>query len=138
VGIDAHPFNFIRFQSRRAPLGSVLTIGRQWLSMDASMLGEELAAVAREQSYCEPAFIALGAESVASVDYSDYEQPSFVVDLGHSITNSERFDTIFDAGSLEHVIDVGTAFFNLIKRAERNAAHGGVEALGPTGCTKIC
>ena len=118
MGIDVHPFNFIRYQSRQAPLGRVLTIGRQWLSVDASVLDEELAAVAKEQGYCEPALLALGAESVSSVDYSDYEGSTFVADLGRPVTMNERFDTIVDAGSLEHIFDVGTAFCNLIKLCE--------------------
>jgi SAM-dependent methyltransferase len=118
MGIDAHPFNFIKLQSRRAPLGRVLTIGRQQLSVDARRLGEELAAVAGQSLYCEPVLTALGAESVASVDYSDYEQPSYVADLGRPITMSERFDTIVDAGSLEHIFDVATAFRNLIELCE--------------------
>ncbi|ARN79947.1 hypothetical protein MCBRY_000834 [Methylocystis bryophila] len=118
MGIDAHPFNFIKFQSQRGPLGRVLTIGRQELSVGARLLGEEVAAVARQSLYCEPALLALGATSVASLDYSDYEQASFVADLGRPITMSERFDTIVDAGSLEHVFDVATAFRNLIELCE--------------------
>lgn len=118
MGIDVHPFNFLRVQAHRAPLGRVLTIGRQWLSVDASMLPEKLAAVAGAQGYCEPALMALGAESVASLDYSDYEEASFVADLSRPITMVERFDTIVNSGSLEHVFDVATAFRNLIELCE--------------------
>ena len=118
MGIDAHPFNFIKLQSRRAPLGRVLTIGRQQLSVNARQLGEELAAVAGQSLYCEPVLTALGAKSVELVDYSDYEQPSYVADLGRPITMSERFDTIVDCGSLEHIFDVATAFRNLIELCE--------------------
>jgi len=115
MGIDAHPFNFLKLQAKRAPLGRVLTIGRQELSVDPRVLGKELASIAAQNFYCEPVLTALGATSVASIDYSDYEQPTFVADLSLPVTITERFDTIIDAGSLEHIFDIGTAFRNLMR-----------------------
>lgn len=81
MGIDAHPFNFIKLQSRRAPLGRVLSIGRRQLSVDARQLGDELAAVAGESLYCEPVLSALGAKSVDLLDYSEHEHATIVADL---------------------------------------------------------
>jgi len=47
-----------------------------------------------------------------SADYSDYEKPSFVVDLNKPVDQSlhSKFDFIFDGGTIEHVFNVPVAF----------------------------
>ena len=53
----------------------------------------------------------LGAESVYVTDVSAYESPDFVFDLNEPVdpVYHERFDTVLDVGTLEHVFDTAVA-----------------------------
>lgn len=113
MGIDLHTFRFVSGLARQRPLGRVLTIGRQSVDFDPGVAGPPPTDPV-EASYCEWAFTALGARGVSSVDVSDYENATFVADLGEPTKLPAQFDTVIDAGSLEHVFDVVTAFRNII------------------------
>lgn len=115
MGIDIHAFNFLALQSRKRPLGDVLTIGRQSLSLPPDYVADRLgASVSSADGYCEPLLAAMGASSAASIDFSDYEGPTHVGDLSVPLSLDRKFDTIVDSGSLEHVFDVASAFRNCI------------------------
>jgi hypothetical protein len=118
MGINAHAFNFIMHQAAQAPLGRMLTIGRQSLYVEQKFLGARLGRPIEPSPYCEPAFLALGAASVDSLDVSGYESATLVTDLGKPFRSDRRFDTIVDAGSLEHIFDAATAFRNLVHLCE--------------------
>jgi hypothetical protein len=105
-------------QAARAPLGRVLTIGRQSLDVDQKFLRSKLGKPVEPSAYCEPVFLALGAASVNSLDVSDYESATIVLDLGKPCCFNQRFDTIVDGGSLEHIFDAATAFRNLVDLCE--------------------
>lgn len=120
MGIDLHTFRFVSGLARQRPLGRVLTIGRQGVDFDPTLAGTPPADPAEAQ-YCEWAIAVLGADKVESVDVSDYEAATYVADLGKPATLPARFDTVIDAGSLEHVFDVVTAFRNVI---DFTAANG--------------
>lgn len=113
MGIDLHTFRFVSGLARLAPLGRVLTIGRQSVDFDPALAGMPPADLT-EAGDCEWVFTALGALEVSSVDVSDYENATYVADLGEPTTLPTQFDTVVDAGSLEHVFDVVTAFRNII------------------------
>jgi SAM-dependent methyltransferase len=117
VGIDSHAFNFIRTQSLLRPLGDVLTIGRQELYVDRASVEQVIGRTVTEDTYCEPVLKALGAENVNSIDFSDYESPTYVCDLSFPVNLDRTFDTVIDSGSLEHIFDVAQAFRNLISFA---------------------
>lgn len=112
MGIDLHTFRFVSGLARQRPLGRVLTIGRQGVDFDPALAGGPPAGA--DAAYCEWAFAALGAEAVESVDVSDYEHATYVADLGQPVRLPAQFDLVIDAGSLEHVFDVVTAFRNVI------------------------
>jgi hypothetical protein len=59
----------------------------------------------------------LGADRVYATDISTYENPDFIIDLNEPVDVSyyERFDTIVDVGTLEHVFDIATALKNLVR-----------------------
>jgi hypothetical protein len=116
MGVNAHTFNFLMYQAGRAPLGRMLTIGRQSLDVDQNFLIAKLGNIKQLEPspYCELAFLALGAASVDSLDVSDYENATIVSDLGKPCCFNRRFDTILDGGSLEHIFDAATAFRNLV------------------------
>lgn len=113
MGIDLHTFRLIQDLAAQKPLGDVLTIGRQSVDFDASALGDPPTDPVQAQ-YCEWVLRALGAGEVASLDISDYEDATYVGDLGAPLKLPRSYDTVIDAGSLEHVFDVATAFRNLI------------------------
>jgi hypothetical protein len=113
MGIDLHTVRLIQDLAARRPLGDVLTIGRQSVDFDASALGVPPTDPAQAQ-YCEWVLRAIGADNVASLDISDYEDATHIGDLGAPMTLPRAYDTVIDAGSLEHVFDVATAFRNLI------------------------
>ena len=48
-------------------------------------------------------------------DVSSYENPDFIIDLNQPVdpVHYNQFDVILDAGTLEHVFDVATAFDNI-------------------------
>lgn len=115
MGIDIHAFNFIKRQAACASLGKVLTIGRQSLSLDLQLVDKDLARKIEKDTYCENLLLALNASSVESIDFSDYENASYVADLNGPVNLGIGFDTIIDSGSLEHIFDVAAAFRNLIK-----------------------
>lgn len=119
MGIDLHTFRFVSGLARQRPLGRVLTIGRQGVDFDPALVGSPPADPA-EAPYCEWAIRALGAEAVESVDISDYESATYVADLGVPTVLPSQFDTVIDAGSLEHVFDVVTAFRNVIGFTAKN------------------
>jgi hypothetical protein len=118
MGLNSHAFNFVMCQATRAPLGRMLTIGRQSLDVDQKFLRSKLGKPVEPSAYCEPVLLALGATSVDSLDVSDYESATIVLDLGKPAVSIQRFDTIVDGGSLEHIFDVATAFRNLVDLCE--------------------
>lgn len=116
MGIDIHAFNFLRMQAIREPLGNTLTIGRQSLSVSRDYISEQLGIeLGYGDGYCESLLVNLTATNFASIDYSDYESPTYVGDLNSRIEIDEQFETIVDAGSLEHIFDTAAAFRNLIR-----------------------
>jgi SAM-dependent methyltransferase len=114
MGIDVHTFNFLRLQAQAAPLGDVLTIGRQSVSLPPGFMEQHLGrGLDAGDGYCEPLLRALNATSVASLDFSDYEKATYVADLNQPTRLERQFDTVVDAGSLEHIFDVAMAFRNV-------------------------
>jgi SAM-dependent methyltransferase len=57
----------------------------------------------------------LGADNVYVADVSDYEGPDYLIDLNFPVDSiyHERFDTIVDVGTLEHIFDVPVALQNI-------------------------
>jgi hypothetical protein len=56
----------------------------------------------------------MGANSITSVDYSDYEVPTYVADLNSKVDLKGKWNTIIDYGSLEHIFDQVSVFRNCI------------------------
>jgi len=117
MGIDANAIKFLRFATKRNPLGSVATMGRQGLYLSASELQRSTDAESEKDygEFCEQFLIErLGASSVESFDYSNYEGATHVADLNEPIALNVRYDTIVDCGTLEHVFNVAQALKNVI------------------------
>lgn len=67
-------------------------------------------------------FKLLGAAKVSVCDISEYENPDFLIDLNNPINPNlaNKFDVIFDCGTLEHIFDVPTALWNLVSMLKTN------------------
>jgi len=106
MGIDAHALNFIRYAAKDRPLGRVATMGRQAL------------AIARLQAqfgrYCENFLMQeMGAEIVASYDFSDYEGATHIADMNKPLERVTQYETVIDCGTLEHIFNVPQALKNV-------------------------
>ena len=85
-------------------------------------------------AFAEPFYEALGAVSVDSLDNSDFEGAKFVHDLNQPIPDEwkERFDVVYDGGTLEHIFNFPVALRNcmeLLKEGGRLFAHTPVNNL---------
>ena len=72
----------------------------------------------REPSaYAEPFFETLGATRVDSLDNSDFEGAKLVHDLNQPLPADwkEKFDVVYDGGTLEHVFNFPTALRNAME-----------------------
>lgn len=117
MGIDIHGLHFLRYASRKRPLGETVTIGRQSLLVSRSdvmrVIGPSDAY--RHDAYCEHLLAdSFGAANVESIDYSGYEGATNVHDMNDPLPEDlrGRFDTVIDGGCLEHVFDAPQALEN--------------------------
>jgi SAM-dependent methyltransferase len=107
---------------------SFLMLGRQHLMLTAF----EWSAIAKRSSleldpslieglemggYAEPFLRWLGFEQVESMDFSEYEGCSLVHDLNQPVPEDwhNRFDVVFDGGTLEHVFHFPHAIGNAMR-----------------------
>lgn len=67
--------------------------------------------------YADDVFRALGFSDIDSMDASDYEGASVLHDLNLPVPASmhERYDLVWDGGTLEHVFNVPAAFENAMR-----------------------
>ena len=118
MGLDINGAQFfISARRRGVGFGDVLTLGRQSLHVFPPKMVKELVraglppgAFAKGGEACEfaePLFECLGASSVSAMDASDFEGARYVQDLNEPIPDGlrERFDTVFDGGTLEHIFN---------------------------------
>lgn len=102
--------------------GRVVTLGRQNLYMPLEEIHELMGKfglgpevygphLSEKPQYAEPLFRTLGAESVDSIDASDYEQATIIHDMNEAVGSElwGRFDTVYDGGTLEHVFNFAEA-----------------------------
>lgn len=93
--------------------GSLLQLGVQRISPDAKAMVKSYSLEhgvknsARAPSSKKQFWHNLGFEFVSSLDYSDFEGAELVWDLNVPLCDSfaERFDVVFDGGTMEHVFN---------------------------------
>lgn len=117
MGIDVHALNFLRYTKKKKLLGNTLTIGRQGLHVDEAKVRSLLGApmTYRNQKYCETLLLEyFGATIVDSIDVSDFEKATHIVDMNRPLPDHLRgqYDTVIDGGCLEHVFNVTQALKN--------------------------
>lgn len=123
MGIDFHTVNFLNHISlKQKSFGRTLTLGRQNLCVSGAMPGV----------YCESFLINnYNATSVDSLDISDFEGATIILDLNKRVPKNyfAAFDTIIDAGTLEHIFNIKQAFENIVSMLKNG---GQVIHISPT------
>jgi len=123
MGIDVFILDYLLDLRGRA-LGDALCLGRQELHvtndqvapiLSARWPGQDLAGLSQSDGYAETLLHKLGACSVQSLDFSDFEGAEIIHDLNSPVPDHliERFDFILDGGTLEHVFNLPMAFANV-------------------------
>lgn len=135
------PF-LMREGAQRPWSGDVLTLGRQNIAVSGSDLNRLNADASLRCLVQQPAdsdvrlsdhqlFRALGFDQVFALDISAYESADFIVDLNAASVPShlqERFDLVFDGGTLEHVFDIASALRNTCRMVKPG---GRIMHIGP-------
>ena len=142
MGIDANHSRFLLFaKAQGASFEKTATLGRQWLQVTAEQLRANLVdfglpATAQEaeqlvsdsKGYVEVFLRKLGAAEIVSVDASDYEQATYLYDFNQPIRDElkERFTTVIDAGTLEHIFNFPIAIKNCMEMLEAGGHFVGI------------
>jgi len=125
---------FQSMKKRGIAMDSLLTFGRQHFSVSPlhftdvpglpEIIRENPQLLGGSSAYAESFFKAIGIGRVESMDASAYESCSLVHDLNNPIPTDwhERYDVVFDGGTLEHVFH----FPNAIANAMNLVKVGGV------------
>lgn len=106
-----------------------LFIGRQSLSPDEDVLQRVFAVqgidaraseLLANHRYGEEFFSLLGATDVKSLDYSNYEDATFIHDLNSPVPEElkGKFSVVYDGGTIEHVFNVPQALKNCMEMVE--------------------
>lgn len=118
MGFDAHGLLFVKkVMDEGGDFGLTATIGRQGIHVPLEVMQKiwhpDLKYTLGE--YCEQLLIDfLGSSAVHSFDSSGYEGATHIHDFNNPLPESYngKYDTVIDAGSLEHIYDVRTAVEN--------------------------
>lgn len=78
------------------------------------LTGNDSVISGQKLEYAEPLFMYLGADTVDSIDYSDYEGATIVSDLNLPIQDhlKNKYSLVFDGGTIEHVFNFPVAIKN--------------------------
>ncbi|MBI3563089.1 MAG: hypothetical protein HY080_15375 [Gammaproteobacteria bacterium] len=128
---------FLYEGQRRGLLGRLLTLGRQDVYITAEELRATMAefgkrpvqeiahSLSKKTSFAKSDFIsdeylfsALGFSECKALDASSYEDADYVFDLNRIDTPEalvDRWDTIFDGGTIEHVFHLPNALSNIFR-----------------------
>jgi hypothetical protein len=127
MGLDINAVRFlIAARKDGVKLGEVLTLGRQDLNVYPLKLIRLFQSHGLSASefrdgkgvvFAEPVFNQLGASRVYSLDASGFEGANFVHDLNAPIGSElkERFDFVYDGGTLEHIFNFPVALRNCME-----------------------
>lgn len=131
MGIDVHIAKFLLAAKTDSGVSfrSTATIGHQHLHVTPealrSLLSEFGMADARTLvelesacgSFADPFLRRLGAEEIVSLDASDYENATVIHDMNLPVPAElkNRFDVVYDGGSLEHIFNFPVAVRNCME-----------------------
>jgi hypothetical protein len=113
MGIDFHGLNFLFYSQKKFnDFGRVITLGRQRLHLDIKV--KKKLGIQDFNYLDQVSNLLFGTKVIDSMDYSDYQGANIIHDLnlpiGENLT--EKYDTLIDLGTLEHVFNVVQALDN--------------------------
>lgn len=133
MGLDINSVQFLlAARHRGAEFGDVLMIGRQDLNVYPAKMRQLLAKAglstklfepdAPDTGFAEPVFQSLGARSVVSLDASRFEGAEHIHDLNQPVGEDlrQKFDLVFDGGTLEHVFNFPVALRSCMEMVREN------------------
>jgi hypothetical protein len=125
MGLDINAVKFlIAAQNNGVCFGKTVMLGRQNFNVQTSLIAallerhglpaEKFKSAGAECSFAEPLFESLGAARVDSLDNSDFEGAKYIHDLNQPVPSDwkEKFDVVYDGGTLEHVFNFPVALRN--------------------------
>lgn len=116
MGIDMHALKYLNMVKLKKAFGDTITIGRQGLNLSESTLRRYLKNKKyKKMPYCEELLLEyFSADSVVSIDNSDYEKATFIHDMNEPLPENlkGKYDTVLDIGTTEHIFDVKQALSN--------------------------
>lgn len=126
MGIDVHGLSFLRYAKKLCNFGKTITIGRQAIDANESVVRTSIATNAnyRNERYCEQLLIDyFGSTVVDSIDNSSFEGASIVHDMNQALPPNVQslYETVIDGGCLEHIYNIPQA----LKNCSLLCKHGG-------------
>jgi SAM-dependent methyltransferase len=122
MGIDVHALNFLRYANKFGSFGETITLARPGFHVVDSYVGDKyLKSIVNSlessgsNKYCETLFEEyFGSTCVDSLDNSEYEGATIIHDMNAPIPANLKglYDTVIDAGTLEHIYNIPQAFKN--------------------------
>ena len=112
MGINKHNRRFLNYCMKSGvDFQNTLQVGRQNCLFIDKKIGIEY------YGYAEPLFHFLGAKTVDSLDYDDFEQATIIHDMNLPITENliEKYSVVMDGGTLEHVFNYPVAIKNCME-----------------------
>jgi SAM-dependent methyltransferase len=114
MGLDITGLKFLSRIKKKKLLGNTITIGRQSLMIYPSFV-KNLLNISGEyihHNYCEDLLLKyFGATNVESLDFSDFEEATHIVDLNLPLPQKFHgtYDTVINFGTLEHIFNISEA-----------------------------
>jgi hypothetical protein len=118
MGIDVAGLNHLIHCKQYGDFNKTITLGRQEIHVSTDFIKNVLYTDKNYGGYCENLLIeCFGSTHVDSADNSDYEGASVIFNLSKIIGDDivEKYDTIIDYGTLEHVYNIPNALYNASK-----------------------
>lgn len=117
MGINRNSLKLLLHSKRFVDFKNTLTIGKQSLFLNKKELESLLPnRVLNESSLVlsDYLFKSFGAETIDSLDVSDYEGATILQDMNKPIPENlkNKFSVVFDGGSLEHIFNIPVALKN--------------------------
>jgi hypothetical protein len=117
MGIDISVINHLKYCSTFGKFNNTITMGRQQIHVDTSNLFNINTYTPGD--WCENMLIQeFGSTHVDSMDFSNFESANIIHDLNKIIIDTnliQKYDTVLDLGTLEHIYHINNAFVNLSK-----------------------
>jgi len=124
MGLTFHEYKFLEEVSKKKNFGNILTLGKQEMILtneDRKRLNLFKKDYVNDEYIDKLLVDKFKANSVKSIDNSSFEGADIIHDMNKPIENlNEKFDTIIDFGTSEHIFNVVENLNNISKFCKNN------------------